>query len=139
MRTLSLLLACLALAISAHANIYLHEPLERIPKADEIIAFSNGVRPASGTQIKLTKADIQAFLTDGTVVRDPSSWKHSETWTNVGQKYGVFFDKQGLAYFWRIEMEGVLFLQTESGQSAQIILEKPAAEAPVTTDRQALP
>lgn len=130
MKTLFLLLACAAFAFSVHANTYIHEPLKRIPTADEITAFSNGVRPADGTQIKLTKADIQAFLTNGNVVRDPARWKRRESWTNVGQKYGVFFDNQGLAYFWRVDMEGVLFLETESGQSAQIILEKPAAEAP---------
>jgi hypothetical protein len=122
MKTSLLLVSLLALATTVFANVYVYQPLHRIPKADEIIAFSNGKPPASGTRKKLRKEDIQKYLKEGIPIQDKAKWKFPTSYSNMNMMDGVFFDSQGLAYFWRIWEDGVLFLDTESGESIQIIL-----------------
>ena len=108
------------LACTSWANSYAYQPLSRIPKADEIIVFTNGPRPAAGSRTKVLREEIEVLLTKGVPIKDCSKWKRPEILTNSNQKDGVFFAKDGTAYFWRIRVPGTLFLEVESGESIQL-------------------
>ena len=122
-----LFLIAITFANGLSANLYEHIPLKEIPKPEEIVAFTNGPRPADGTRKKLTKEDIQKYLAEGIVILEKSKWSYPTSFSNMNIMDGVFFDSAGVGYFWRIWEEGVLTLETEAGASVQIILKKKGA------------
>ena len=118
------LLIFVVLVCTSRANSYAFEPLSKIPKADKIVAFTNGQRPAAGSRTKVSREEIEALLTKGVPIKDYSKWKRPKIMTNANQKDGVFFTKDGTAYFWSIRVPGTLFLQVESGESIQLEIPK---------------
>ena len=115
------LLACVS--VSASANTYIFKPIERIPAVDEITVFSNGKPPATGERILISRESIIRFLAHGTPVRDRKDWVRNTR--SLGEfKDGVFFDSSGRAYFWSLQAHNVLLLETENGESIQIILKE---------------
>jgi hypothetical protein len=141
MKSLFILLLLLAVSATARANTYLAIDLEKIPKGSDIAAFTNGPRPGRGTRKKLSQEEIALFLDEGVVNRERRNWSHPRTRTSVGQSDGVFFDRAGIAYFWRIVMPGVLFLETAEGAAARLELpgqmEKEPIQPPETTPASA--
>ncbi len=122
MKTILLVAVFILSASFTLANSYAYIPIQRIPKADEILAFSNGKPPAVGSRKKLKVEDIQKYLAEGIIISDKEKWRFPVGYTTKDQKNGVFFDSRGIAYFWSIWEEGVLVLETESGESIQIVL-----------------
>jgi hypothetical protein len=118
------ILTVVVLACPLRANSYAFEPLPKIPKADEIVAFTNGPRPAGGSRTKVSREEIEILLTKGVPIKDYLKWKRPEVMTNAAQKDGVFFTKDGTAYFWKIRVPGTLFLEVESGESIQLEVPK---------------
>jgi hypothetical protein len=118
------ILVFVALAFTSQANSYAFNPLSRIPKAEEIIAFTNGPMPAGGSRTKVEIEEIKILLTKGVPIKDNSKWKRPQIISNANQKDGVFFVKDGTAYFWSIRVPGTLFLEVESGESIQLEIPK---------------
>ncbi len=111
----------LLFTVSAYANSYAYKPITRIPKADEVTAYTNGKRPPVGERTIIPKEEILRFLSHGTPVREREKW--APTTRSISEfRDGVFFDTSGQAYFWELRARNVLILETADGESIQIIL-----------------
>ena len=107
---------------SAGSSVY--KPLQ-IPKAEDVLAFSNGV--FEGAERKLaTREQILKFLSSGTNNRKPETWYNLQHDDDSGayECDGVFTDKAGKVYFWELNNEKTLTLLTADGEQALIQLGK---------------
>jgi len=123
------------------------------PAPQNLAAFTNSNRPATGFQMKLTQGDIVRFLTDGETVTDRMSIikslgdDHAQITPNqemlqwfkahnrpspegainpVGENLhidGAFSTKDGAIYFWRLLDDRILHLSDPKG--AECILKLP--------------
>lgn len=123
MKIYAILFFSVVLISAAHANTYIYKPLDRIPKAEEVIAFTNGKRPPVGERKFVTKEEIMHFLSHGTPIAERKSWISTDRSLSEF-KDGVFFDSSGRAYFWDLRARNVLILETANGESIQIILKE---------------
>lgn len=114
------------LCTTAYGNSRIYKPLA-VPKAENVVLFSNGLAPDTGERIRKTKEDILEFLRHGKNNLDVQSWYDIECTRSPETEVacdGVFTDKSGKIYFWKLFGNDVLKLQTAEGEFALIQLEK---------------
>ena len=123
-RTLLFLFSFLVLcAADADANSYLYEPLVP-PKAEDIVAFTNGLRPATGVQTQANREQILRFLRRGKNNLDLDSWYPLEYPRRgaIDNCDGVVLDRRGQFIFWKLCSKRTLKLQTPDGRFALLQL-----------------
>lgn len=126
MKFICYLFVLVGLAIlPVYGNSYVYEPLE-VPKAEDIVAFTNGLPPSTGVRITKTRDQILKFLRRGKNNLDVASWDKLEypDRSKIALDYcdGMFVDKKGQFYFWILRTPKVLKLQTADGRSALLQL-----------------
>ena len=114
-----LLCACLSLwfvVASIRANSYLYLPLS-VPKSADIVAFSNGLPPGTGSRRMLSRARVIRFLERGRNNTYPATWPQDES--EYGSPCdGVIVDRAGQVYFWTLIAKRGLRLETAEGRTA---------------------
>ncbi len=115
------ILCALIFTIEGSANTHLYKALKTIPQADDIIAFSNGRRPATGRRRKLTKEAVLEFLSKGRKA-DWGMTKIKKIHHNSVCD-GILVDKIGQVYFWELSAPKILHLEIESGEEVYIYLQ----------------
>jgi len=121
MRIITYTLLAIFFALDVSANSYPHKALKIIPKADSIIAFSNGRRPATGKRRKLTKDEVLTFLSKGRKA-DWGMTKMEKYNSNNSVCDGVIVDKSERVYFWKLVGPKILHLEIEGGETAYLYL-----------------
>ena len=104
-------------AFMAEAQL-ISKPLKEIPKAEDVIAFSN-TQPSDAVQPKrLKKEDILKFLREGKVQLNPSRW-HLDFPREKGLELsgGVIATKDGKVFFWFLSSKKSLMLSNDEGES----------------------
>ncbi len=129
---MSLLRLAFSLLLSAQplpGNIYSYIPLVP-PRPQDVVAFSNGLRPSTGIRLNRTKEEILKFLSAGTRIDDPKKWwalEHDQPDAHVDGATvcdGVFTDKAGKFYFWTQHSPHVLKIETPEGATALYVMEE---------------
>ncbi len=96
------------------------------PSPDSIVAFTNGLPPATGEHVLKSKEDIMRFLKDGDFVRKaPTTEDYLQLANNAPHPAGIFTDKDGKFYYWTLISPTVLWLQTPEGGGAILELRQP--------------
>ncbi len=112
----------------AEANSYPYEPL-KVPKAEEVVLFTNALPPATGERILKTREEVLEFLRRGKNNLDLDSWyaleypDRSHTARHIVTCEGVFTDRAGTFYFWFWRSPTVLKLITPEGEYALLQLD----------------
>ena len=122
-RVIAVALLC---CTTAYSNSNIYEPLA-VPKAEDVVLFTNGLAPATGERIRKKKENILEFLRHGKNNLDVRSWYEIERARDPEKIVvcdGVFTDKAGKIYFWRLIGNDVLKLQTAEGEYALLQLQK---------------
>jgi hypothetical protein len=115
--------------VGGYGTSYDYQPLD-VPKAEDIVAFTNGLPPSTGDRITKKKEEILQFLRYGKKNLDVSSWYDLEYPDRGGRLErlvsceGVFVDKKGQFYFWFWRSPKVLKLVTPDGRYALLELRK---------------
>ena len=123
-RTLLFLLSFLVLyAVAADANSSIYEPLVP-PKAEDIVAFTNGLPPATGVQTQASRKQILHFLRRGKNNLNLDSWYPLESPRRgaIDNCDGVVLDRRGQFVFWKLCSKRTLKLQTPDGRFALLQL-----------------
>ena len=111
---------------TANGNSLIYEPLA-LPKAEDVVLFTNGLAPATGERVYRKRDDILEFLRRGKNNLDVASWYKIEQARDskndrVEVCDGVFTDKAGRIYFWELKGRDLLKLRTAEHESALIQL-----------------
>jgi hypothetical protein len=110
------------------ATSYEYKPL-KVPKANDVVLFTNGLPPATGERIVKTRKEILEFLRRGKNNLDVHSWYDLEYPNTKGAERmvaceGIFTDKAGRFYFWFLRTPTVLKLMTADGEYALLQLNR---------------
>jgi|SRR5687768_6112062 len=121
MRSLLVLLAVLALPSQrGAANSYAVRPLEKTPSADQVFAFASAppVEPPLPPARQLTRDDLLLFLREG--IRHGPEFSSKIDTGNMCT--GVFFTRDGAAYYWTLRNRRTLSLSTTDSRYCSLSL-----------------
>lgn len=120
---LLLLLSVVPIAGNLRANSCIYTPLNP-PKAEDIVAFTNGLPPGTGVQTVVSREKVLRFLRRGKANPDIASWYAFEYPRQgaVENCEGVMVDRRGQFIFWRLCSAKTLKLQTPDGHFALLQL-----------------
>ena len=106
-----------------HANSSIYQPLVP-PKATDIVAFTNGLAPATNLRQDASRKQILRFLQRGKNNPNVESWYALEHPQRKGLDHcnGVMVDRQGNFYFWFLRSAKTLKLETPAGRTALLQL-----------------
>ena len=96
------------------------------PSPDSIVAFTNGLPPATGEQMLKSREDIMRFLTAGTLIGKAPTVEDQQQLANPApHPDGVFLTKDGTFYYWTLISPDRLWLRTPEGGGAILQLRQP--------------
>lgn len=138
------ILATVLMVAHASANLRLHREL-LLPPHDKIVAFSNGLLPATGKRYRVSKEEFLSVLSKGRLLKqeEVSAEENSQLRDVEGQLRGkpladdegadscfldyccngVATDTDGAVYFWRVESPRILTLENEAGDTCSILFD----------------
>jgi hypothetical protein len=112
---------------SVEANSSIYEPLVP-PKAEDIVAFTNGLPPSTGLRKMVKRDTVLRFLRRGKNNLNVSSWYDLEYPDRdrrielIQDCDGVMVDKNGQFIFWFLRTPKVLKLETPESKTALLQL-----------------
>lgn len=140
----AIILATVLMLSQASANLRLHRELP-MPAHDKIVAFSNGLLPATGIRYRVSKAEFLSVLSRGRVLKqeEVSPETNSQLSAVEGQLRdkpladnehvdsgfldcccdGVATDADGVVYFWKVTSPQILTLENEAGATCSILFD----------------
>ena len=93
-----------------------------VPRAEDIVAFSNGLQSEGQVRRNLTRAQVIRFLEKGRNNTDPATWPPGGNETFEHPCDGVVVDRAGQVYFWTLANKRGLRLETADGRQAYLQL-----------------
>ena len=113
-----ILVTIFLLTVLPHVQAYpVFKPLKDIPKAEDVVAFSNSPPHCNLGKKSLKKEDIMKFLRDGKGTVDPSKWDAFPIEKGFPYSDGVIATKDGKVFFWFLRSSKSLQLENEDGES----------------------
>lgn len=94
-----------------------------LPSPESVVAFTNGLPPATGTRDIKSREDITRFLKDGSYTsKTPSPEDELALCSGAPVADGIFTDKGGRFYYWTLISPTRLWLRTPEGGGAILVL-----------------
>jgi hypothetical protein len=140
----AIILATVLMLSQASANLRLHRELP-IPAHDKIVAFSNGLLPATGIRYRVSKAEFLMVLTRGRALKQEEVTPEENNQLRIVEGTlrgkpltdnehvdsgflddccdGVATDSDGVVYFWKVTSPRTLSLENEAGATCTILFD----------------
>ena len=118
-----LLLGLVLIGNTLRANGSIYLPLVP-PEAEEIVAFTNGLAPATGLRKDANREQVLCFLRRGKNNLNVESWPALEypQRRRIDGCNGVMVDRRGNFFFWSLRSAKTLKLETSDGRTALLQL-----------------